>query len=156
MKKLGIRLMVVAILMIIPFVITPFGYCGEGGPKDTERLVGPSIDAVLVLRHTHRVSGYCTSNPDGFIEGVLMGICNGNPFAIEGTCATGYILAGDLGSYTPEYLTNATTQLRLPAPNVCNPKPGQTLIVVTVKEFNKSTELDEITARVVLMFVEPK
>ena len=146
-------MLAILILLIIPLAMTPFGYCGEGQPPgDNERLVGPSIDALLVLKHTHRVSGSCYKNEDGYIEGILMGICNGVPFAIEGTCANTFTLPGDLNSYTQEFLT----YMRFPAPGTCNPKPGQTLIVVTVKEFYNSLELEEVTAKVVLMFVEVK
>ncbi len=158
MRNLRMKVLAIGILLVIPLAMTPFGYCGEGGPKDTEKLTGPSIDAMLVLRHFPAGTTGCGSDPAGYIAGTLMGICNGVEFAIEGTCANGYVLAGDLTTWDEASLTNATTQLRFPAPAACTPKPNTELIVVTVKQFYKSypNALDQATASVVLMWVGPR
>jgi len=173
MKNLRMKVLVISILLVIPLAMAPFGYCGEGGPKDTERLVGPSIDAILVLNHTpciypnpcggsNQPSCTCTHNcslssdSNGFVEATLLGICNGVQFSIEASCNTGVVFQGDLSSITPQYLTDPTTQVRINVPIICNPKPGQSLVIVDVKQFTKSLYLDQVTAKVILMFIETK
>ena len=161
MKNVRSRVLIISILFIIPLAMAPFGYCGEPPNSNTEKLVGPSIDAVLVLRHTPYNPSNCNTHIDGMIEALLFGICNGNPFQLEYSCGSTppMALPGNLAQVVedPTYLTDPTRgQLKLGVPAICNPKPGQSLVVVDVKEYEYSSYFDQFVAKVTLMFVEPR
>jgi len=144
------KILLVSILLISSILITtPIGYAGEPGPGagPGERLVGPTIDAIIGIRPT--------SIPNGCSDVVLSGICNGQPFAISKPC----ILPGDLTTTLGDYLVGQRIPLT-DIPTICNPKLGQELMIVGVKNFVNTGYNDpgagQAIADVVLMFVESK
>ena len=160
MKSSRMKALAISILLIIPLAMAPFGYCGEPPHSGTDKLVGPSIDAVLVLRHTPYNSNNCVSHTDGMIEALLFGICNGQTFRLEYSCGTvGNAFSGNLAQVAadPTYITDPTRgQIKFGVPPICNSKPGQTLVIVDVKEYEYSPYFEQFVAKVTLMFVEPR
>ena len=132
-------------LFIVSVCFFNTALAGEGGPPgDGQRLVGPVIEAILGLADS-------TTSP-GYIEGVLLGNCNGKSFEI---IVPGGIYPGSVVTiHAGEWDLGGLLNLHINAPRICNPKPGALLNVVGVKKFYNSGKY--VLAELTLMFLEYK
>jgi hypothetical protein len=134
--------MLLVILLAIPLMLltNQIAYGGAEGPPpgSNEKLVGPTIDAVLGLKDS-------TDSP-GNVALLLSGICNGTPFSI----------------YDPDYLPGSVTGInagdlinrRVELTGICNNNAKYTLNCINVKNFVNAGGM--VIADVVIVFVVPR
>jgi len=135
------KTLLVGILLIPLMLMTnQIAYGGGEGPApgSTEKLVGPTIDAVLGLKDS-------TDSP-GNVALLLSGICNGTQFSI-------YVpdyLPGDVAGITAGDLINRRVELT----GICNNNIKYTLNCINVKNFFNAGGM--VIADVVIVFVVPR
>lgn len=135
------KILIVSVLLIPLMLFTnQVAYCGGEPPTPgTEKLVGPTIEAVIGLREIN-ISG------TDYVSLLLSGVCNGTPF----TFYDADFAPGDLRSVEAGNLIN----YRLDIVGICNNNNKYTLNCVDVKNFYKDGGM--AIAEVVIMFVVPK
>ncbi len=132
MKKI---LLVTLLLIPLMLMTNQIAYGGGEPTNPNEKIVGPSIEAVLGLKD--RGEG---------IDLLLSGVCNGTPF----TYYDADYLPSFVGTITPEQLVDQ----RLEIVGICNSSKKSKLICVDVKNFANDGGM--VIADVVIMFVVPK
>ena len=136
-------------ILLIPLMLVPIAFAGEPGTGAGagERLVGPTIDAVLGI----------INNASGGIDVSFSGICNGQLFTVT---LQNYRPNINLAGIPADWLVGqrVSTAYYSDIAGICNPKPGLEFMIVDVKKFNKYIDnyppVGQITAEVTIMFVE--
>lgn len=146
---------IIVSILLIPLILIPIAFAGEPGPGAGagERLVGPTIDAILGIINSPLPAPRVGVGMDVSISG----ICNGQLFTVT---LPDYRDNIDLSTVTAEQLIG----YRVAAADypdiagICNPKPGLEFMIIDVKKFNNYSSnpapFRQITAEVTIMFVE--
>jgi|MudIll2142460700_1097286.scaffolds.fasta_scaffold00234_6 hypothetical protein len=137
------KTLLVGILLIPLMLMTnQIAYGGGEGPApgSTEKLVGPTIDAVLGLINSTVAPGY--------VALLLSGICNGTPFSVYDPD----YLPGDVEGINAGDLINQRVEIS----GICNNNTKYVLNCINVKNFAKADDNSMIIADVVIVFVVPR
>jgi hypothetical protein len=148
------KIFIVSILLI-PLMLFSIGFAAEPGPGAGagERLVGPTINAVLGIINTPLIAPRVGVGMDVSVSG----ICNGQLFTVT---LPDYLDNIDLSTVTVEELIGwrVATAYYPDIAGICNSKPGLEFMIIDVKKFNNYSSnpapYRQITAEVTIMFVE--